>query len=54
MKLTTEMRNPATMHIDTLTTENILQMINQQDKKVAEVIAQPAILTVISLSLIHI
>ncbi|WP_368250681.1 N-acetylmuramic acid 6-phosphate etherase [Enterococcus sp. 2201sp1_2201st1_B8_2201SCRN_220225] len=48
MKLTTEMRNPATMHIDTLTTENILQMINQQDKKVAEVIAQPAILTVIS------
>lgn len=48
MKLTTEMRNPETMHIDTLTTENILQIINQQDKKVAEVIAQPAIITVIS------
>lgn len=34
-KLTTEQRNPNSMNLDEMTTENILQTINEEDKKVA-------------------
>ena len=39
-KLTTEQRNPATMRIDELETEEMLSVINAEDKKVAEAVGK--------------
>ena len=39
-KLTTEQRNPATMRIDDLETEEMLSVINAEDKKVAEAVGK--------------
>lgn len=33
--LTTEQRNPATMHIDSMSTLDMVKTINQEDQKVA-------------------
>lgn len=33
--LTTEQRNPATMHIDSMSTIDMVKTINQEDQKVA-------------------
>ena len=37
-KLDTEQRNPASMHIDTMTTEEMVRMINQEDHHCAEAV----------------
>lgn len=37
-KIATEQRNPNTMHIDTLSTAEMVRLINQEDKKVAEAV----------------
>jgi len=36
----TEKTNPATRHIDRLGTEDMLRLINREDQKVAEAVAQ--------------
>ena len=33
--LTTEQRNPASMHIDTVSTAEMVKIMNEEDKKVA-------------------
>lgn len=38
--LDTEQRNPDTMEIDVASAEQIVELINQEDKKVAEFVAQ--------------
>ncbi|WP_125710675.1 N-acetylmuramic acid 6-phosphate etherase [Lacticaseibacillus porcinae] len=45
MEKPTEARNPATSHIDTMSTQAILQVINQQDQQVPKVIAAPKVMT---------
>lgn len=47
-KRTTEMRNPSTMTIDEMPTQEILTTINQQDQQVPIAIGQPELLTVIA------
>ena len=37
-KIATEQRNPNTTHIDTLSTVDMVRLINQEDKKVAEAV----------------
>ena len=39
-KIATEQRNPNTMHIDTLSTLDMIRLINQEDHRVAEAVAQ--------------
>lgn len=48
MKRMTEARNSATTHIDTMTTSEILTVINQQDQKVPQAIAQKEVLQAIT------
>lgn len=48
MKRMTEARNDATTHIDTMTTAEILTVINQQDQKVPIAIGQKDVLTAIT------
>ncbi len=45
MENTTEARNPATTHIDVMSTADILKTINQQDQQVPKVIAAPEVMT---------
>ncbi|WP_203663894.1 N-acetylmuramic acid 6-phosphate etherase [Lacticaseibacillus sp. 53-4] len=45
MENTTEARNPATTHIDVMSTAEILKTINQQDQQVPAVIAAPEVMT---------
>ncbi|WP_225046732.1 N-acetylmuramic acid 6-phosphate etherase [Lacticaseibacillus kribbianus] len=45
MERTTEARNPASTHIDTMSTEEILATINGQDQLVPQAIADPAVMT---------
>lgn len=45
MEKATEARNPASTHIDTMSTAEILRLINEQDQQVPLVIAQPAVMT---------
>ena len=39
-KIATEQRNPNTMHIDTLSTLDMVKLINQEDHQVAEAVAE--------------
>ena len=39
-KIATEQRNPNTMHIDTLSTLDMVKLINQEDHRVAEAVAE--------------
>lgn len=39
-KIATEQRNPNTMHIDTLSTLDMIRLINQEDHRVAEAVAE--------------
>ena len=39
-KIATEQRNPNTMHIDTLSTLDMIKLINQEDHRVAEAVAE--------------
>lgn len=39
-KIATEQRNPNTMHIDTLSTVDMIRLINQEDHRVAEAVAE--------------
>lgn len=39
-KIATEQRNPNTMHIDTLSTPDMIRLINQEDHRVAEAVAE--------------
>lgn len=39
-KLVTEQRNPATFNIDQVSTNKLVKLINQEDKKVADAVAQ--------------
>ena len=41
--LTTEQRNPATMHIDSMSTLDMVKTINQEDQKIAQAIDEAAI-----------
>ena len=41
-KIATEQRNPNTMHIDTLSTLDMIRLINQEDHRVAEAVAERA------------
>ena len=41
-KIATEQRNPNTTHIDTLSTLEMVRLINQEDQKVALAVAQVA------------
>ena len=43
--LTTEQQNPASAHIDAVSTEEMLRIINDEDQKVADAVAReiPAI-----------
>nr|WP_225418945.1 N-acetylmuramic acid 6-phosphate etherase [Lacticaseibacillus jixianensis] len=45
MEKTTEARNPATTHIDVMSTAEILATINHEDQQVPKVIADPAVMT---------
>ncbi|MCI1891104.1 MAG: N-acetylmuramic acid 6-phosphate etherase [Schleiferilactobacillus harbinensis] len=45
MKYVTESRNPATLHIDTMTTTEILRTINAEDQKVAPALSDPRTIT---------
>ncbi|MFD1441368.1 N-acetylmuramic acid 6-phosphate etherase [Lacticaseibacillus hegangensis] len=45
MERTTEARNPQTMHIDTMSTADVLNTINQQDQSVPIAIGQPEVMT---------
>ena len=38
-KIATEQRNPDTMHIDTLSTLDMIRLINREDYKVAEAVS---------------
>ena len=38
--LTTEQRNPASMHIDTMSTLDIVKTINNEDKKIADAVGK--------------
>lgn len=44
MSLETEQRNSRSMTIDTLTTQEILELINEEDQQVPKVIGQPKVL----------
>ncbi|WP_261806002.1 N-acetylmuramic acid 6-phosphate etherase [Lapidilactobacillus luobeiensis] len=48
MKRITEERNALTMHIDTLSTKDVLTLINGQDQQVPKVISQPEIIAAIT------
>src|SRR5690625_767625 len=39
-RLTTETRHPGTMHIDTLDSEGVLRLINDEDRTVADVVRE--------------
>ena len=39
-KIDTEQRNPRTMHIDTLSTLEMVKLINDEDHRVAEAVAE--------------
>ena len=39
-KIDTEQRNPRTMHIDTLSTLEMVKLINDEDHRVAEAVAK--------------
>lgn len=45
---TTEMCNPLTAHIDTMSTQEIISLINQEDQQVPQVISDPHIIATIS------